>query len=130
MGYSNPLHTITYVYPSVNFATGSTSSFRGPAGLEGRIRSIAVVVGTTFTAVTTPGRVQVGVSGTATANANVSMGTTAAGNTLIVTPQSSASGVIAAPDLGADTNQLVTFVAPTGGTPAGAGTVHITVDWF
>lgn len=125
MGYANPSLVLTTTYDSVNFATGSTSAITGPSGLVGYVREISVIATTTFTAVTTAARVRVGTSG---ANADVALGTLASGTALAATKASGTA--IKAVAMAADSQIPITFVAPTGGTPAGAGKVTIVTEWF
>lgn len=125
MGYANPSVTQTITFDSVNFATGSTSAVKGPSGLVGYVREISVIPTVTFTATTTAARVRVGTSG---ANADVNLGTTAAGTAFAASKDS--PGSIKAVALAADSQIPIAFVAPTGGTPAGTAKVSITIEWF
>lgn len=130
--YDRPVFQ-TYTFPAVNFATGSSNKIPVPRkATQGRVVDIAVQATTTFTQTTTPGYVQVGDGTTPAAFAQLNMGATAANDTL----SSGDQAVYVATyqkgnyNSGAGLHDLiVTFVAPTGGTPAGAGTVIINMAW-
>lgn len=133
MAYDN-LKTLTYGYPAVNFAAGNaTHKVAIPRGAQyARVLDIMVEATVTFTQVTTPGLVQVGDGTTANQFAQLSLGGTAAGATI-----GSADSAVRRVDYlkgnynsGAGLHDLtITFVAPTGGTPAGTGNVFITVGY-
>ena len=127
MSYSNPL-TITYVVGEHDFGAGGDAlAIKAPAGYEnGRIRDVGVMVTETFTATTTPGYVRLGTATDADAYAELNMGTAA--DTNYYNTQDDTDAIISA-DV-TSTQIEVALVAPTGGTPAGKGYVHITVDWF
>lgn len=133
-GYENPT-TVCYSFPALAFGgTGSTSTIRSPRGLvQGNIRDIHAAVTVLFTAVTTPAYVRLGYSGTAAYFAELSMGTAAASAGYNLRDAGTISRKI---DLvndatsGALSGVLVTFVAATGGTPAGTATVTVVIDWF
>lgn len=128
MGYSNPLHSITYTWGVHDFGAGAGAfSFKGPKGTVGRLKEITVTSTETFNAVTTPAYVRIGTASDADAYAELNMGTTAATDTIVASAQ---LGALIDQDLPADTQIEVAFVAPTGGTPAGMGHVFVTVDWF
>lgn len=127
MSYSNGL-TITYTFPSIDFGAGnSASAIKAPYGYsKGRIDDIGVAVTETFTQTTTPAYVRIGTASDADAYAQLNMA--AAANTDYYNTQNDTDAIINA-DVD-DTQLEVAFVAPTGGTPAGIGTVNITVTWF
>lgn len=126
MSYSNP-HVVTYTIPSVNFTSATATAIKAPKGYEnGRILDVGVRVTTLFTAVTTPGYVRLGTTTDADAYAELNMGTAAA--TDFYNTQNDTDAII---DADVTNTQIeVTFVAPTGGTPAGVGDVVIVVAWF
>lgn len=131
MSYDNPL-VITHVIPSVDFgAGGGNFAIKGPKGYEnGRLMDVAVMVTETFTEDTTPGYVRVGTSGDADAYAQLELGTDAIATNYFNTDDDT-DAIIEADIPTADTVQLeVACIAPTGGTPAGIGHVHITVGYF
>lgn len=133
-GYENPT-TISYVWGSLAFGgTGSTSSIRAPRGLQqGNIRDIHAAVTVLFTAVTTPAYVRLGYSGTAAYYAELSMGTAAASAGYNLRDAGTISrkiDLVNDPVPGALTGVLVTFVAATGGSPAGTAHVTVAIDWF
>lgn len=133
-GYDN-LTPVSYTFPAVNFATTTTQKMRVPRKATlARVLDILVSATTLFTQVTTQGIVQVGDGSTPDIFAALFMGALAAGNTL--GGGDSTAGVFKAAYLagnynaGAGLHDLVaTFVAPTGGTPAGVGTVIIVVGY-
>lgn len=129
MSYSNP-NRRTYTFPGIAFGTSGAQTLDNPKGKAGRIVSVQVVATVLFTAVTTPGRVDLGNSTTANAYGSLSLGTLAAAASL------SSEGTIGyasytntTRDIAADVPLKVSFIAPTGGSPAGTGTVILTVDW-
>jgi hypothetical protein len=129
-------HTATYQYAGVNFATTTTGKIPVPRKCtKGRVLDIAVYATTTFTQTTTAGAVEVGDGTTATKFANLSTGGTVAGNSVTGNDQTSGpvyqSTYFAANyNSGAGLHDLiVTFLAPTGGTPAGVGNVFIIMAW-
>ncbi len=130
MGYSNPPFSITYQFASHDFGAGAgATSFKGPKGMVGVLRDIILFdVTETFNAVTTPAFIRVGTSGDADAYAEANLGTTAATDTFVASQDD--TDAIIAKDLPANTQIEVTYVAPTGGTPAGIGRAAVVVDWF
>jgi hypothetical protein len=129
-------YVTTHTYPGVNFATTTTGKIPVPRkAAKGRVLDIACIATTTFTQTTTPGAVQVGDGTTAAIFGSLSMGGTAAGNS--VTGNDQTSGPVYAStyfkqnynSAGGLHDLIVTFLAPTGGTPAGAGTVFIYMGW-
>ena len=137
MSYSDPLVNQTYQLASHDFGAGAgTNSFKAPAGFtRGRITDIGVGnITEAFTSVTTAGQVQLG-DGTDVdkyAQLEVANGTgSGIGDTYNVRNDSNA--IIEADILVSDLTggQLeFTYVAPTGGTPAGIGEPNVTIDWF
>lgn len=129
MSYSNPDRR-SYVFPAVAFGTGTAQSFQGPKGKAGRLVDIHVSCTVLFTAVTTPAYVQVGTAATPAANAALALGTLAATDAISAKGNGVTTAYTLTTDqIAADTQVEVTFVAPTGGTPAGTGTVAVVVDW-
>lgn len=125
--YDNPI-VITYNLGSSNFATPATAtSFKGPPGKKGKILDVGVRVTTLFTNVTTDGAMAIGTSGDADAYALLQMGAAAATDYWNTIDDPDA---IINDTLPADTQIEVTFVAPTGGAPAGVGVPEITVAWY
>jgi hypothetical protein len=138
-GYDNPRYRIPYVYPALAFGGASSSStIKPPRGMnQGTIEDIHVAVTVLFTAVTTPAFVRVGYSadhdyfaelGMSTAAASAGFGSrdiAATTNVIfrkIDMVNDSVSGALA--------SVLVNFVAATGGSPAGTGTVVIPISWY
>lgn len=130
MGYSNPIVTISYSWPEHDFGNADGAvSFQGPKGLTGRLKDIIVHCTETFNAVTTPGKVQLGTAGDADAYALANLGTLADTDTFVASTDDT-DWLLTQDVLAADTQVEVVFTAPTGGTPAGKGTVLVIVDWF
>lgn len=101
-----------------------TKTFRLPKGTKGRIGSIIIQSSATYNAVTTGAFFQLGVVGDLARYANVALGTLAAGAALDAATITGAivrtARSLAHIELPADTDIVMTFVANTGGTPAGA----------
>jgi hypothetical protein len=130
MGYANPIVTINYNWPEHDFGNGDGAlSFQGPSGLVGKMKDIIVHCTETFNAVTTPGKVQVGTSADPDAYALANLGTLADTDTFVASTDDT-DWLLTQDFLAADTQIEVVPTAPTGGTPAGKGTVTIIVDWF
>lgn len=127
MSYSNPL-VITYNLGLHDFgAAGDDLAIKAPTGYEhGRILDIGVAVTETFTNTTTPAYIRIGTTTDPDAYAQMDMGTAA--DTNYYNTQDDTDAII---DADVTNTQLeVALVAPTGGTPAGIGHVHITIAWF
>ena len=132
---------VTYKFVAVNFGSGTTTQkLPIPRSARfARILDIMVSCTTTFTQVTTAAAVQVGDGTTPNAFAQLSIGGLTAGNTISgrdVTPQYGVwvanyiAGLNPAVGNAGVLHDLVaTFVAPTGGTPAGVGDVYIIVGF-
>tara|TARA_R110000737_G_scaffold340221_1_gene362898 strand:+ start:23314 stop:23700 length:387 start_codon:yes stop_codon:yes gene_type:complete len=128
MAYTNPQYQ-TYTFPAHDFGAGAAAvSFKGPLGKDGRLEDITVHATETFTNVTLPAYVRIGTASDADAYAQADLGVTAATDTFVAT-QDDVNAIIS-DALPADTQIEVAFVACTGGTPAGIGTVSITVAWI
>ncbi|KQZ49714.1 hypothetical protein ASD54_12305 [Rhizobium sp. Root149] len=129
MGYANPIIRSTYTWNAVDFGAGNVAtSFKGPNGMEGRIRELTVISTETFTNTTTQAFVRLGTTSDADAYAQAALGTLANTDTFVASKQD--SDWIISGTLPVDTQIEVNFVAPTGGTPAGIGTVILDVEWF
>jgi hypothetical protein len=142
--YDN-LSEVCYTFPSVNFASGSTAKMKIPRGAKmARVCDILFSATVLFTQVTTPANVQIGDGTTANAFGQLSPGALAAGNTFGASDVTgglfgvgnqygnAATAVYLAGNYnsGAGLHDLiVTFVAPTGGTPAGTATVIVVVGY-
>lgn len=127
MSYSNPT-VVTYVKSAVDFGAGNSAyAIKAPKGYEnGRILDVGVAVSETFNQVTTPGYVRIGTTGDADAYAELNMASAAI--TDFYNTQDDTDAIINA-DV-TNTQLEVACIAPTGGTPAGIGDVHIVVAWF
>lgn len=135
MSYETP-KTLSFVFPTVDIGAGNGSAkFRLPKGMKGRVLDIHLSATETFTAVTTPGTVALGTASDADAYVDeTSLGTLAAGECVALSVASGANflrdadGTIKV--LPADTDVVLTYVAPTGGTPAGIATITVFVEAF
>lgn len=135
MSQYDDMITSSHAFPSVNFASGSTNKIKVPRGAKlGRVLDILVNATVLFTQVTTPAIVQVGDGTTPDIFATLTLGALAAGST--IGGGDVTNGIFKSVYLagnyasGAGLHDLtVTFVAPTGGTPAGTGTVLIIMGW-
>lgn len=128
MGYANPRQSINYSFGKVDFGTSTLTRIRGPKGLQGRLREVEVGGDTLFTAVTTPAHVKIGTAASATAYADLTLGALAADAAWAASNDLPAG--ITNRSLPADTDILIAFTAPTGGSPAGKGFPSIAIDWF
>lgn len=136
--YDHPL-PMTYTFPALAFGgASSSSSIKPPRGLSlGVIRDIHAMVTVLFTAVTTPAFVRLGYSGDTDYYAELNMGTAPASAGYNSSDIASSTTVIHRRiDLNNDpvpgdlSAVLVSFVAATGGTPAGTATVAIAIGWW
>ena len=136
MSQYDDLKTGTYKFAAVNFATGSTQKIVVPRTAKlARVLDIQLANCTVaFTQVTTPALVQVGDGTTANAFAALTVGALAVGSSIGGADQT--GGIFTAVyqagnySSGAGLHDLiVTFVAPTGGTPAGTADVTILIGW-
>lgn len=120
---------VTYTFPAKDFGAGTfTESFETPPGFRGIIRSVALTdVTEAFTAVTTQAYVNLGVpSGDVDAYAY----TAGLGTLAINGSDSPALTLGVTPTIEPNSEVWLQGVAPTGGTPAGIGTVSVTVLYF
>lgn len=123
-----PPRTITYTYPSHDFGAGADAvSLKAPKGSGwGELQDIGVQVTETFTADTLAATVLVGTASDANYYAQLEMGLAA--DTNYWNTQDDPDAII---NNKIDSTQVeVAFTAPTGGTPAGIGTVSITIAWY
>lgn len=128
--YSNPL-SITYDFGQHDFGAGSdTHDIKGPPGMKGRVRNVLLKkVTEAFTATTTPAYIRVGTTADADKYVEVSCATTAIDGVVSAAPNP-ATYLPANTEIEADSIVRTSFIAPTGGTPAGIGEVQITIDWY
>lgn len=125
--YATP-RTITYSFGEHDFgAGGEVFSLRGPLGFTGKLVGVQVNATETFTATTLQGTVLVGTAGDTDAFGLLNLGTTADTDTV---SEATDTDAILSSAITADTQVEVNLTAPTGGTPAGKGFVHITIDWY
>lgn len=137
MSYSQP-NRLSFETGVHTFSAGDAArKIAVPKGARfARIANIHVAGTTTFNAVTTSAKVQLGNDTTAAKYANFDVATLAAGSAVDLADKPTA--VVADYreyiDCGAEGENLsdikVSLIAMTGGTPAGAGIVSITLDWF
>lgn len=153
MAYTNP-KVVSYTYTSSALTVGVTDTWKitpPPGCTQCRVVDINAYVTTTFTATTTSAYVAVGVPSNLTCAGKLSFGTTAATNTIgigtqIVVGTATNNPLIPLIDLTGTANPAaisasqpaiealgpvtVTTVAATGGTPAGAALINVTLAWF
>lgn len=120
---------VTYSFPTHDFGAGGDSmSVRGPAGKNGRLTGIQVrAIGEAFNAVTTPAQVLVGTAGNTDAFGLLNVGVLADTDSINEAVDTDA---IISEHIPPDTQVEITFVAPTGGTPAGIGQAEVTIEWW
>ncbi len=124
--YSEP-RIITYSFGEHDFgAGGEVLSLRGPLGFVGKLVGVQVNATETFTATTLQGTVLVGTAGDTDAYGLLNLGTLADTDTA---SEATDTDAILASAIPADTQVEVNLTAPTGGTPAGKGYTHITIEW-
>jgi hypothetical protein len=137
--YDNPL-TISYSLGSHDFGAGAGAhAIQRPKGVSrARIEEIHVAVSETFNQVTTPAYVRIGTAADADKFAELNMAAAAITDGYgtnddqdAVKAAGLAIDLDRGGDAGAALDQLeVTFVAPTGGTPAGIGEVTVVISWY
>lgn len=131
MAYDLPVR-VSYCFPVHDFGAGAGAhAVKPPKGKKrGNVVDIQLFnITETFTQDTTPAYVRLGTSGDADKYAELNCGAAAATNAYNLSDAGSINSVI---DLTADsiTQVEVTFVAPTGGTPAGIAAVAVVIDWY
>jgi hypothetical protein len=127
MSYSDP-RPYAYSFGAIDFGAGGDAIvISGPKGKQGSLKEILVSATETFTNTTTEGFVKVGSAAAGAQYANMGLGTLADGADQRLTDTKADLVLDALP---ADTDVHVTFVAPTGGTPAGIGFVQIMIEWY
>lgn len=124
-GFYDNAPVISYNLGEIDFATTKTLAIKGPAGKRGEVVEIHNSVTLTFVGTTTPGAVQVGLSGDLDAYGEVVMGTAAAPTAAGAAVRGKGSATIPP-----DTAVLVTCKAGTGGSVAGKGHVTVAIRWF
>lgn len=120
---------VTYTFPLIDLDTGDvTRDIQGPAGLRGTVVEVNLYdVSELFTDDTTEARLDVGIQGGDDNAYTITddVGTLGADAALSLGLTPGVVGTIpAAEDI------LLTFVAPTGGTPEGIATWSVTISWF
>ena len=129
MSYSDP-RPYTYSFGEIDFGALSTDErlvITGPSGKQGTIKEVLVSATETFTSDTTEGAVNLGSAAAGAQYVAMGLGTLANANDQRMTDTAADLVLEAVP---ADTDIHVTFVAPTGGTPAGKGFVQIMIEWY
>jgi hypothetical protein len=126
---SGAAFSVTYTFPLIDLDGGDVvRDIQGPAGLRGTVQEVNIFdCSETFTVVTTDARLDIGIQG-GDDNAYAitdDVGALAADAAISLPLTAGVVGTIpAAEDL------LLTFVAPTGGTPEGIATWAVTINWF
>lgn len=108
-----------------DFGDGWTATIKSPAGYVGRVVGVSIYgITETFTATTTPSRVDVGSSSDSDAYyTGGSIGLAAAATP--AHPVGTVNDYIPS-----NSNVIVKGVANTGGTPAGRSRVALTINWY
>jgi hypothetical protein len=127
--YDQPL-VVTHVISDVDFGAGDSAyAIKAPYGYSrARLFDVGVLVTETFTNTTTAGFVRIGTAADADAYAELAMATAAATNYYNTVDDTDA--IINADIPTASTQLEVACIAPTGGTPAGIGDVHIVIGYY
>lgn len=129
MSYSLPDRR-SYVFPSVDYGAGdSAQSIQGPKGKSGRLIDIELSATETFNSVTTDGYTNVGTASDTDAYAHFVQGDLAATDSVSGQDGVTDTDWLIDAAIPADTQVEVTFIAPTGGTPAGIATTTVWIDW-
>lgn len=149
MAYTNPIR-VTYTR-TVGTSDAAWTVSPPPGTTQCRVADISASVTTTFTATTTESYIGVGVTGNETTLGKLAFGTTAAAAVLGFKTQKNypavtgtANPTVPVLDLSGTSNTitgtpkvaevsgpiLLTYHANTGGTPAGAAIVDVTLEWF
>lgn len=149
MSYENPVR-VTYTR-TVGTSNAAWTVSPPPGATKVRVADISASVTTTFNAVTTEATLGVGVTGNTDTLGKLAFGTTAAAAVLGFKTQKNypavtgtANPTVPVLDLTGSSNTisgtpsvaevsgpiLLTYTAMTGGTPAGAAIVDVTLEWF
>lgn len=127
MSYSDP-RPYTYSFGEIDFGAGGDAIvITGPSGKQGTIKEVLVSATEGFTSDTTEGAVNIGSAAAGAQYVAMGLGTLADGADQRMTDTAADLVLEAVP---ADTDIHVTFVAPTGGVPAGKGFVQIMIEWY
>lgn len=139
MSYDNPRCRVTYhlrgqaAGAPIDFGSGTTSQkIKPPPGATaGHITLVHALSQETFTQVTTQAFIQLGSAGDPDKYLNMGLGTLANGEVAVHSANDLPvkSFDLANDEVPALTELVVTFVAPTGGTPAGQAYVDLCIDW-
>lgn len=140
--YDNP-RNVQFAFNAVNIGGGnSTRYIKIPADAQAFLRNLIAAVTTSFVGTTAPGKVQIGDGVTANKYGEIDLGTAGAGTAAGagVEAHDYKSGIFQrnpnglpgtkwAPIAGGSI-VVVTFLAPTGGSPAGVADVTVDFDLF
>ncbi len=133
MSYENAT-VINHSYNAQDIGAGDiTKKVRPPRGASrGRVESIHLLSAELFTQVTTQALIQVGVASDLDKFAELQVGALADAATLSDSDQANVLVDDGQFDLSQETEDelTLTFVSPTGGTPAGIADVDIAISWF
>jgi len=130
MSYSNPI-TLTHSITAITLqAATATFAFRGPKGLQGRIRDVIMRCTTTVViGATVRGILNIGNATTANLYGVAACPALTAPSAAAQSDLNSGS-VLSTTVIDADTVVLCATVAATGASNAGVVTYDILVDWF
>lgn len=133
MSYETGQFTV-HTFAAASFSTPVVRTIRGPKGRRGRIEDVHINVTTAFVGTSTPGKLQIGDGTTVNKFAEMLMGAASAGtvkdDTVMMSDLASYNKQSDSVYLLADGSVVITPVAPTGGSPAGAADVVVTIRWF
>ena len=137
MPYDTP-EEISYNFPAQAFGGLTITKYiQGPKGKRGLLNYIEATPTVAFVGTTTPGAVQLGVTGALTKFGNMPMGTAAVPSpvSVPVIASESVGGIVAKATVprvycDADTALTLTLLAGTGGAPAGTADVVLKINWF
>lgn len=119
---------LTFSFGELDVADApDTFSFKLPNGKDGTLKDVCFSATETFTATTTEAKINIGTASDPDAYASCGLGTTADTGAYLASEN---TGDILNNAIPSGTTVLVTCVAPTGGTPAGKGYLHIMVDAY
>ena len=120
--------SVTYTFEASDWGANFTEVIEPPAGFRGKVKAIDIYnISETFNSVTLNARVEVGISG----------GDVDAHAISDDIPDTAANAAFSAvitdgilPIIAEGTNILIGGIASTGGTPAGIGTLSVTIQYF
>jgi hypothetical protein len=126
MSYSTPLQR-SYSFDHDFGAGSNTVKIKNPGNRLGKVKDVQLTATEAFTADTTAGSIKVGNGSDDDHFATLGCATTADGAAISA---ADGDGTLVDDLIQTTEDVTLTFTAPTGGTPAGIGTVTVAIDWF